>query len=151
MDDRNSGGHSMDANVAALPAALAASLGAYAHGVVGNRWLTAHLRSTETARTAASTRLFGARDVSRQVLGLTWHALTAVFLASAVALYLSVVGALDSRDLLRFIAVINAAFLGVGLIYVRGFRRLLRLPMPALFFAGVLTGALFSWIASNSA
>lgn len=110
----------MDGNLAALPAALAASIGVYAHGVLGHRWFTAQLHSVEMQPTPLSIRLFGPSDLSWQVFGITWHTVTVFFLATAVALYLSAFGALESRDLLRFIALIYAGFLAVGLIYTRG-------------------------------
>lgn len=140
----------MDANLAALPAAIAASVGVFAHGVIGHRWLTAQLESVRMQPTPLSVRLFGPQEVSWQVLGLTWHAVTVVFLASAVALYLSAFGAVDSRDLLRFIAVIHVAFLGVGLAYVRGRLQLLSAPIPRVFVVAMLTATAFAWIASNS-
>ena len=140
----------MDENVIALPAALAASIGVYAHGVVGHRWMTAQLRSAEMGTTPVSARLFGPRDVSSQVFGLTWHVVTTVFLASAVAFYLTAFGALESRDLLRFIAILHAAFIGVGLLVVRGRLLALRGPIPRVFFAGMATAAAFSWLASDS-
>jgi hypothetical protein len=140
----------MDANLAALPAALAASVGVYAHGIVGYRWMTAQLRSAEMQPTALSARLFGPGDVSWQVFGVTWHVVTAVFLSSAVALYLSAFGALESRDLLRFIAILYAAFLVVGFAYTRGRPRFLRGPIPPIFFTAMLTAAASAWIASHS-
>ena len=141
----------MDENLIALPAAIAASVGVYAHGVVGHRWMTAQLRAVDMGATAVSARLFGPHDVSRQVFGLTWHAVTVVFLASAVALYLTAFGALESRDLLRFVAILHAAFIGVALLVARGRLRALRGPIPPLFFACMATAAAFAWIASNSA
>lgn len=140
----------MDGNLIALPAALAASIGVYAHGVVGHRWMTAQLRSVEMGRTALSARLFGPRDVSSQVFGLTWHIVTTVFLASAVALYLTAFGAVESRDLLRFLAILYAVFIAVALLVVRGRLLALRGPIPVVFFACMATAAAFAWIASNS-
>jgi hypothetical protein len=108
----------------------------------------AQLRSEETQPTLLSTRLFGNRDVSRQVFGVTWHSVTVVFLASAVALYLSAFGTLESRDLLRFIAILHAAFLGVGLIYTEKRLDTLRRPIPPLFMATMAAAASLAWIAS---
>lgn len=140
----------MEDNLAALPAAIAASVALFAHGAVGYRWLTAQLRATETRPTALSVRLFGPEDASAQVLGITWHAVTVIFLASAVALYLSVFGALESPELLRFIALVHAAILGLGLAYVRQRLRLLRAPIPLVFSAAMTVTAVFAWMASNS-
>jgi hypothetical protein len=138
-------------NLPALLAAVAASVAVCAHGIVGHRWLTAQLRSVDMQPTPLSTRLFGDGDASWQVFGVTWHAVTVVFLASAVALYLSAFGALDSRDLLRFIAIIHAAVLGVGLSYAWRRLDLFRGTIPPVFVAALVAAASFAWIASNSA
>jgi hypothetical protein len=140
----------MDPNLPALFAAVAASVAVCAHGIVGHRWFMAQLRSVEMQPTRLSTRLFGERDVSWRVFGLTWHSVTAVFLTSALALYLSAFGALESRDLLRFIAIIHAAFLGVGLVYIEKRLDVLRRPIPPLFLAVMVAVVSLAWAASNA-
>jgi hypothetical protein len=60
-------------NLPALFAAVAASVGVFAHGFVGHRWFMAQLRSVEMHPTRLSARLFGERDVSWRVFGVTWH------------------------------------------------------------------------------
>jgi hypothetical protein len=110
----------------------------------------AQLRSVEMRPTRLSKRLFGDRDVSWRVFGLTWHSATAVFLASAVALYLSAFGAVESQDLLRFISIVHAAFLVVGLIYVEKRLDALRQPIPPLFVTVMVAAASLAWAASNS-
>jgi hypothetical protein len=110
----------------------------------------AQLRSVEMQPTRLSTRLFGERDVSWRVFGLTWHSVTAVFLTSALALYLSAFGALESRDLLRFIAIIHAAFLGVGLVYIEKRLDVLRRPIPPLFLAVMVAVVSLAWAASSA-
>jgi len=137
-------------NTPALVAAVSASTGVIAHGIVGHRWLMAQLRAVDMQPTGLSTRLFGSDDVSAQVLGVTWHCVTVVFLASAVALYLTAFGALGSRDLLRFIALVHAAFLAVGILYIGQRPGALRGPIPPLFVTATVTAALLAWIASNS-
>lgn len=111
----------------------------------------AQLRSVQMQPTPLSVRLFGDRDVSHQVLGVTWHSVTVVFLASASTLYLTGFGAVESRDLLRFIAIVHAAFLGVGLVYLGTRHDALRAPIPPLFVTSMVTASSFAWIASNSA
>ncbi len=140
----------MDTNLPALFAALAASVGVCAHGIVGHRWLMAQLRAVEMRPTPLSVRLFGDHDVSLQVLGVTWHSMTVVFLASAVALYLAALGAIESRDLLRFISIVHAAFLGVGLVYVEKRLDALLQPIPVLFVTAMAAAAAFAWAASAS-
>lgn len=144
----------MDTNLPALIAAAAASLAVVAHGVVGHRWFMAQLGSVQMQPTRLSTRLFGDSDVSQQVFGVTWHSVTAMFLASAVALYLSAFEVVESRELLRFIAIIHAAFLGVGLVYIVQrpdvLRQLLRAPITPTFVISMAAAASLAWIASNS-
>jgi hypothetical protein len=137
-------------NLAALPAAIAASVAVYAHGGLGYQWLTRQLSTVEMRPTALSVRLFGREDVSAEVLGVTWHSVTAIFAASAVALYLSAFGALESRELLRFIALVHAALLGIGLAYLSRRLEVLKAPIPLVFSAAMITTAAFAWIASNS-
>jgi hypothetical protein len=111
----------------------------------------AQLRSVELQPTRLSTRLFGNRDVSWRVFGLTWHCVTAVFLASALVLYLSAFGAVESRELLRFIAIVHAAFLGVGLVYVEKRLDALARPIPPIFVTCMVAVATLAWAASSSA
>jgi hypothetical protein len=72
------GRSTVDINYAALGGAVAASIGVLAHGVAGQMWLTAQLRAAagERGPTELSARLFGPADVSAQVLGVAWHAMT---------------------------------------------------------------------------
>lgn len=140
----------METNLPALFAAVAASVGVYAHGVVGHRWLVGQLGTVEMQPTRLSTRLFGDRDVSWRILGVAWHAVTVVFVASAVVLNLSAFGALESRELLRFIAIIHGAFLAVGLVYVEKRLDALTQPIPAIFLIGMTTAASLAWLASSS-
>jgi hypothetical protein len=140
----------LDTNLPALFAAVAASVAVCAHGIVGHRWFTAQLRAVEMQPTRLSTRLFGDRDVSWRVFGITWHSVTFVFLASAVVLYLSAFGAVESRDLLRFIAIIHAGFLGLGLAYVEKRLDVLRRPIPPLFVTVMVAAASLAWTASNA-
>jgi hypothetical protein len=143
----------MDMNFAALGGAVAASIGVLAHGVVGNRWLAAQLRVSErgpTGPTELSTRLFGPANVAAPIFGVTWHSVTAFFLVAAGALYLTAFGVLESRDMLRFIAVVFAAFLAVGAYYIGPRVSGLRGPIPPLFVTAMTGGAVLAWIASNS-
>jgi len=136
----------LDTNLPALFAAVAASVGVCAHGIVGHRWFMGQLRSVKLQ----PTRLFGDADVSWRVFAVTWHVVTTVFLASAVVLYLTAFQALESRELLRFIAIIHAAFLGVGLVYLVKRLDALTRPIPPLFVAVMVAAASFAWTASNS-
>jgi hypothetical protein len=140
----------MDINLAALVAAVAASVGVLAHGVVGQMWLSAQLGTAEMEVTPLSTQLFGPSDVSAQIFGVAWHCITAVFLAAAGALYLTAFGAIASPGLLRFIAILYLAFLAVGGFYLFRGPRLLRGAIPPLFVTVMVGSAVLSWVASNS-
>lgn len=140
----------MDLNYPALIAGLAASVGVYAHGVLGHRWLVAQLDSVEMQPTALSRRWFGDREVSRQVLCIALHSVTVVFVASAAALFLTAFGALESRDLLLFVAIIYGAFLALGLFFVEKRLDALVQPIPMLFTTGMILIASFAALASGS-
>jgi hypothetical protein len=140
----------MDLNLSALFAGLAASVGVYAHGVIGGQWLAAQLNSVEMAPTSLSVRVFGDRDVSWQVFRIVWHSVTVVFLVSAVVLFLTAFGALESRDLLRFLTVVFSAFLAVGLFYFDKELDALLRPIPVVFATGMIAIASLAWVASSS-
>jgi hypothetical protein len=136
----------VDTNLSALLAAVAASAAVYAHGVIGHRWFTAQLARTELQ----PSRLFGDAEVSWRVFAVSWHIVTAAFLASAAALYLTAFGALESRDLMRFVAIMHVAFLGVGCIYMAPRLDAFLRPIPVLFVIVMVGTASFAWAASSS-
>jgi hypothetical protein len=107
----------------------------------------AQLRSVELQ----PTRLFGDRDVSWRVFAVTWHIVTVVFLACAVVLFLAAFGTVESRELLRFIAIIYAAFLGVGLVYLMKRLDALTRPIPPIFVTCMVAVSILAWGASSSA
>ena len=136
----------MDTNLLALFAAGAASVAVCAHGIVGHRWFMVQLRSVELQ----PSRLFGDRDVSWRVFAVTWHCVTAVLLASAVALYLAAFEAVESRELLRFIAIVHAGFLGVGMVYLVKRLDMLTRPIPPIFVTCMVAVSVLAWAASSS-
>lgn len=135
----------MDANALALGAALAATAAAAVHGIVGHRWFTAQLASAELA----PSRLFGDAEMSFRVFAVTWHVVTAALAVSAAALYLTALGEIASRDLLRFIAALHAAFLGVGAIQIGVRPAALRRPVPPVFVACMSVVVVLSWVAAG--
>jgi sterol desaturase/sphingolipid hydroxylase (fatty acid hydroxylase superfamily) len=143
-------------NPPALLAAVALIVVYSVHGLVGHRWFMAQLGTVEMQPTPLSKRLFGDRDVAWRVFGTAWHIVTVVFLASAVALALTAFGALESRDLVRFIGVIEVATLMVGAVYTVGGiyvekgADVLTRPVPLLFAIGMVVATSLTWIASNS-
>jgi hypothetical protein len=66
----------VDLNLPALFAGLAASVGIYAHGILGQRWLVAQLGSVEMRPTPLSRNLFVA--VMVVVASLAWVASSSV-------------------------------------------------------------------------
>ena len=141
----------MDHTLFALVAAIGASVGVVTHGVIGHRWLMAQLRSVEMGATPLSLRLFGPDDVSTPVFTLAWHVVTLLFASAATVLFLTAFGALESRDLLRYIAAVQAGIVSLGLVIAgRRLRQLIKAPVPIVFFASMTVTGLFSWIASTS-
>jgi len=140
----------MDTNAAALVAGVSDSVAVYAHGVIGHRWFKAQLGSVDMQPTELSKRLFGPEDMSLRVFGISWHLVTAAFLTCGVALFLTGLGALGSRDLLRFIALLHAAFLAVGTFYAPKRFGALRTPIPPIFFTAMVTAAVLAWVASGA-
>lgn len=135
----------MEINVPALFAGGAASAVVCVHGIVGHRWMTAQLGSVELQ----PTKLFGDGDVALRVFGVTWHIVTAVFTTSAVTLYLVAFGVVESRELLRFISIVHAVFLGVGLLYLIQRPDAIFRPIPPVFVACMVGVSVLAWLASS--
>lgn len=130
-------------NVPAVLAAISASAAVCAHGIVGQRWFTAQLRPVALR----TTKLWGAADIAWRVFAVSWHLVTAVFLASAVTLFLVAFEAIESRALPHFVAIVHAAFLGIGLVYFRKRLKALAQPFPALVVASLAGVSVFPWLA----
>lgn len=130
-------------NVPALIAALLASVAVWAHGIVGQRRFVAQLGSVELQ----PTKPWGDADVTRRVFAIAWHIGTAVFLASAVVLFLIALGSVESRELLRFVAVVHAAILGIGLAYLSKRLETLERPFAALVVTCLAGVSVFPWFA----
>ena len=130
---------------AALAAAAADTVAVLVHGVVGYRWAMQQLRAVELPASS----LFGDAGVGLRVFQVTWHAVTAVFAVSAVALYLVAFDAVDSPELLRFVTAVHVAVLLVGLaVMVRRLDALMG-RIPPVFVTCMTTVALGSWLASR--
>ena len=130
-------------NGPAVLAAVSASVAVCAHGIVGHRWFTAQLRTAALR----PTRLWGDADIARRVFAVSWHLVTAIFAASAVTLFLFAFGAVESTEVLRFVAVVHAAFLGLGLVYLRDRLEALARPFPALVVTCLAGVSVFPWLA----
>lgn len=87
--------------------------------------------------------------MARRVFGAVWHIVTAVFLVSAVTLFLVAFGVVESRELLRFIAIAFAASFGVGLIYLVARLDAILKPFPALVVASLVGVSVLAWVASS--
>jgi hypothetical protein len=130
-------------NALALLAAGAASAVTCAHAVVGQRWFVAQLGSLALQ----PTRPWGDADVTRRVFAVTWHIGTAYFAASAVALYLAGLEAVESHALLRFISIVYAASVAIGVAYLRERPRTLARPFAAVVVTCLLGVAVLAWLA----
>ena len=130
-------------NGPAALAAICASAAVCAHGLVGHGWFTAQLRTAALKPTT----LWGDADVAWRVFAISWHLVTAVFAASAATLFLFAFGAVESIEVLRFIAIMHASFLGLGLVYLRDRLRVLARPFPALVVVSLAGVSVFPWLA----
>src|SRR5262245_14497277 len=110
--------------LAAIAAAADVGL-VVAHGVIGHRWHLAQLRPA----TFQPTALVGDADLARRFFTITWHLLTVVFVASALAFALAAAGEVRSPPLLRFVAASHGGFLVVALAYVIGRGRAILRPI----------------------
>lgn len=130
-------------NLPALVAAGAASVLVYQHGIVGQRWFVAQLSSVQLE----PTKPWGDADITRRVFAVAWHLVTAVFLASAVTLYLAAFEAVESRELLGFISIAYAGFIGVGLLYFGKRPGALARPFAAVVVSCLVGVSAFAWFA----
>jgi hypothetical protein len=128
-----------------LLAALANTAAAVVHGVIGHRIIMTPLTTDRLFPTGA----FGDADMSRRVLLVTWHIVTAAFACSASAMLSIALGAVNSVALPLFLSGMHAAFILVGLLAVRGKRVPLSRPIPLTFFACMGTVSLMGWLGSR--
>jgi hypothetical protein len=128
-----------------LVAALADLTAVVVHGFVGHRLILARL----TRERLFSTREFGDADMSRRVLLVTWHAVTAAFACSALMMSLWAFGTVMDDSGPFFVSVMHASFLVVGLAVagprIKGIWRRL---IPVGFFTSMTTVVLMGWLGS---
>jgi hypothetical protein len=130
-------------NVPAVLAAVLASVAVWAHGIAGQRWFVAQLGSVELQ----PTKPWGDADVTRRVFAIAWNIGTAFFLASAVTLFLIAFEAVESRELLRFVAIVHAAILVIGTVYLGKRLETLTRPFAALVVTCLAGVSVFPWFA----
>jgi hypothetical protein len=129
-----------------LVAALADLTAVVVHGYIGHRLILARL----TRERLFSTRAFGDADMSRRVLVVTWHAVTAAFACSAVMMAVWAFGNVMGDSGPVFVSAMHASFLVVGLAVagsrIRGnWRRLI----PVGFVTSMTTVVLMGWLGSR--
>jgi hypothetical protein len=129
-------------NTLALLAAGAASAAVWAHGLVGQRWFVAQFGALDLQ----PTKPWGDADVTRRIFAVVWHIVTALFLASAVTLYLAAFEVVESHQLLRFISIAYAASLGVGLFYLGRLPDALRRPFGAVVVTCLVAVSVLAWL-----
>jgi hypothetical protein len=128
-----------------LVAALADLTAVVVHGYIGHRLIVARL----TRERLFSTREFGDADMSRRILVVTWHAVTAAFACSALMMSLWAFGTVMGDSGPLFVSVMHASFLVVGL-SVAGPRinGIWRRPIPVGFVTSMTTVVLMGWLGS---
>ena len=123
-------------NALLLLGAVADAVAVAVHGGVGHRWMREQL----SAVNLPPSDLFGDADVGVRVFGVTWHAVTGVFVVCAATLALMAFGGTDPSDAaLGLIAAIHAAAVVVAALYF--WRRLdaFRGAIPPVFAACMST------------
>jgi hypothetical protein len=129
-------------NVPALFGAGAASTAVWAHGIVGQRWFVAQLGSIALRPTKpwgdadVTWRVFAGRVAHRDG-GLPCFGCDAYVVAFGV----------ESRELLRFISIVYAVFLGIGFVYLSKRLDRLRRPFPVVVLTCLVGVSLFAWLA----
>lgn len=128
-----------------LAAALADLTAVVVHGYVGHRLILTRL----TRERLFSTRAFGDADMSRRILVVTWHAVTAAFASSALAMSLWALGTAPSDSGPLFVSAMHASFLVVGLA-VAGPRisGIWRRLIPVGFATSMTTVVVMGWLGS---
>ena len=115
------------------------------HGVIGHGWVTRQLDGV----TLKDSLWWRDADLARRVMFIAWHFVSIAFLALAIALLAVGVGEVQSRTLLRFVALTDAAFALVGFAILG--RRILaaaRAPMAIMAVPALVLAAVMAWIAS---
>jgi hypothetical protein len=127
-------------------AALADLTAVVVHGFVGHRLILARL----TPEHLFSTGEFGDADMTRRVLVVTWHAVTAAFACSALMMSLWAFGTVMGDSGPLFVSVMHASFLVVGLAVagprIKGIWRRL---IPVGFATSMITVVLMGWLGSS--
>lgn len=128
-----------------LVAALADLTAAVVHGYVGHRLILTRL----TRDRLFSTGAFGDADMSRRVLVVTWHAVTAAFASSALMMSVWAFGTVTSESGPLFVSAMHTSFLVVGLAVVSPrISGVLWRPIPVAFVALMATVGLMGWLGS---
>lgn len=128
-----------------LAAALAGLTAVVVHGYFLHRALLTPLASGQLF----PTRAFGDADMSRRILVVAWHQVTATLACSAAAMLLLASGTVVSAQLPLFVAAQHAAFLAVGLRVVGGRFGQLFQPVPVAFVVSMSTVCLMAWLGSR--
>jgi hypothetical protein len=133
-------------NVLALIGGLGQVVVFVGHGVIGHGWLTRQLDGV----TLKDSLWWRDPDLARRVMFIAWHFVSITFLAFAIALVAIGAGELQSRALLRFIALCDAAFAIAGAAILG--RRILaaaRAPMAIAAVPALVLAAVMAWIAAG--
>lgn len=128
-----------------LAAALASLVAAVVHGAYLHRAMLTPLAPNRLFPTPP----FGDADMSRRILVVAWHQVTAALACSAVAMCLLAFGAIASAPLPLFVGAVHAGFLLVAFVVVGArFGELVR-PVPLAFVASMSTVSVMAWLGSR--
>jgi hypothetical protein len=118
----------------------------FVHGVLGHRAVIAPLRGAPLFSTAA----FGDADMTRRILAVAFHVVTAALACSSAAFAILAMGIIADPTWARWLGTLHVVFLVVGLSLV-GVRLTgaLRRPIPAVFSAVMVAGAAAGWLGAR--
>lgn len=125
---------------------MAATVLVVAHGGVGHRWHRAQLRGVSFQPTL----IVGDADAAHRFFQVTWHLVTVLFAATAVALYAIGLGEYQCDTALRFISITYVGVLGVcGAYFARRLGALQR-PIPLIATAAMIAVVVLAWVAAGA-
>lgn len=127
-----------------LVAALADLTAVVVHGVIGHRIIMTPLGHERLF----ATRAFGGADMSRRILLVSWHLVTAAFACSSVMMFVLASGIVTSVPGALFLSAMHVSFLLIALLVVGRRVGLLLRPIPSAFVTCMTTVAVMGWLGS---
>ena len=124
-------------------AALADFTGVIVHGILGHRILFSPLGRDRLFATSA----FGDEEMTRRILLVAFHLVTAVFACSGIAFVLLALGRVEGTATARFIGAMHLSFAvtAVGIVGERALAAFRR-PIPIAFGSVMTTVGVLGWL-----